>query len=32
MPGLNHHYNVSDRANAVAVAVPILAALLGSKA
>ncbi|MDX6401886.1 MAG: hypothetical protein QOF27_2492 [Gaiellaceae bacterium] len=29
MPGLNHHYNVSDRTNAVAVAVPILAALLG---
>jgi D-alanine-D-alanine ligase-like ATP-grasp enzyme len=32
MPGLNHHYNVSDRANAIAVAVPILAALLGTKA
>ena len=30
MPGLNHHYNVSDRVNAVAVAVPILAALLGT--
>jgi cyanophycin synthetase len=30
MPGLNHHYNVSDQTTAVAVAVPILAALLGS--
>jgi len=31
MPGLNHHYNVSDPAAAVAVAVPILSALLGPK-
>jgi cyanophycin synthetase len=32
MPGLNHHYNVKDPTNAVAVAVPILGTLLGSRA
>jgi cyanophycin synthetase len=28
-PGLHHHYNVADRSGACAIAVPILAALLG---
>jgi cyanophycin synthetase len=32
VPGLLHHYNVADRAGATAVAVPILAALLGDAA